>query len=118
MTFLEMLLIIILAVVIIFLVIYFLRGSTGKIAFRRPVESRIDEYLDRRFERTIEEWSLVRKNRLQTFKDERERALDQDEKNIQMLRAFEADMKINLNDLEERLNALESSLATKAQDKR
>lgn len=118
MTLLEMLLLIILAVVIIYLVYYFLRGSTGRIAISRPVESRIDEYLDRRFERIIEEWSLVRKPGLQKFKDERSDVLDHDEERIRMLKAFETDMKTNLTDLEERLNGLENSLATKESGKR
>ncbi|MFH0967186.1 MAG: hypothetical protein V1862_05845 [Methanobacteriota archaeon] len=97
----------------IYLVYYFFRGSTGKLSLSRPVESRIDEYLDRRFEHLIEEWSLVRRPRLQKFKDDRNEALDLDEARIQMLRTFENEMKTNLTELEGRLNALENTLAKK-----
>ena len=113
MTTIEWLLIIIVLLVVIFLVYYFFRGSGGKITLSRPVESRIDEYLDRRFEHLVEEWSLVRKPRLQKFKDDRNSTLDQDESKIEMLKAFENEMKMNLNELEGRLNALEDSLAKK-----
>ena len=113
MTTIEMLLIFILAILVIFLVYYFLRGSTGKVSLSRPVESRVDEYLDRKFERIIEEWSLVRRPKLQKFKDERNEALDRDEERIQMLKTFENEMKTSITELEERLNALEDSLAAK-----
>lgn len=113
MTIVEMILILVLALLIIFLIFFFFRGSTGRISISRPVESRIDEYLDRRFERLIEEWSLVRKPGLQKFKGDRNLALDRDEERIQMLKGFETDMNATLNDLEGRLNALEDTLATK-----
>jgi hypothetical protein len=111
MTIIEMLLIIIAVLVISYLVYYFFRGSTGRITISRPVESRIDEYLDRRFEHLIEEWSLVRRPQLQKFKDDRNATLDHDEARIQMLKVFENEMKTNLTELEGRLNALEDSLA-------
>lgn len=118
MTIVEILLLIILAVLIIFLVYYFFRGSTGKLSLARPVESRVDEYLDRRFEQIIDEWSLVRRPRLQRFKDERNRALDRDEEHMVMLKSFENEMKTTLTDLEDRLNALEDSLAAKESTRR
>jgi hypothetical protein len=117
MTPVEILLIVILAILIIFLVYYFFRGSGGRIALSRPVESRVDEYLDRKFERFVEEWSLVRRPVLNSFKDDRNSALDQDEKQIVTLKKFESEMKTTLDDLEGRLNALEDSLATKKSDK-
>jgi hypothetical protein len=110
MTIFEILLIIIIAVVIIYLVHFFFHGSTRKITLSRPVESRIDEYLDRRFEHLIEEWSLVRKPRLQRFKEDQNEILDQNEERIRMLKEFEIKMKTNLTELEGRLNALEDSL--------
>lgn len=107
MTFLEIFLIIILIAVTLFLVYYFFRGSTGNIAITRPVESRVDEYLDRKFDHIIEEWSLVRKPQLQKFKDERSDLLDHDEERIQKLKEYEAEMKKNLIELEIRVNSLE-----------
>ncbi|WP_319538584.1 hypothetical protein [uncultured Methanospirillum sp.] len=112
MTPIEILLIVILAILIIFLVYYFFRGSGGRVALSRPVESRIDEYLDRKFERFVEEWSLVRRPVLNAFKDDRNAALDRDEERIVTLKKFESEMKTTLDDLEGRLNALEDSLAT------
>ena len=113
MTLIEILLILIVLIIVIYLVYYFFRGSTGKVSLSRPMESRIDEYLDRRFEHLIDEWSLVRRPRLQKFKDDRNVTLDHDEEKIQMLKAFENEMKTNLAELEGRLNALEDSLAKK-----
>ena len=113
MTPLEIVLIIILIAVTLFLVYYFFRGSTGNLAISRPVESRVDEYLDRKFDQMIEEWSLIRKPHLQKFKDERNDLLDHDEERIQKLKEYEAEMKKNLTELEGRLDTLENSLETK-----
>jgi hypothetical protein len=118
MTYLEIFLIVLFALIVVFLVYFFLRGSTGKVSITRPVESRIDEYLDRRFERIIEEWSLVRRPKLQKYKEERGEDLTHDEENIRMLKRFENDMKSNLTELEVRLNALEDTLAAKESGKR
>jgi len=118
MTPVEILVIVILAILIIFLVYYFFRGSGGRIALSRPVESRIDEYLDRKFERFVEEWSLVRRPVLNTFKDDRNAALDHDEEQIVMLKSFESEMKTTLDELEGRLNALEDSLAAEKTDRK
>lgn len=107
MTILEIFLIIILITVTLFLVYYFFRGSTGTIAITRPVESRVDEYLDRKFDHIIEEWSLVRKPQLQKFKDERDDLLDHDEERIQILKEYEVEIKKNLTELEIRVNSLE-----------
>jgi len=84
----------------------------------RPVESRVDEYLDRRFEQIVDEWSLVRRPRLQRFKDERNRVLERDEENIAILKSFENEMKTTLSDLEDRLDALEDTLAAKDSTRR
>lgn len=113
MTPIEIALIVVLAFIVLFLVYFFLRGSTGKVSLSRPVESRVDEYLDRRFERMIEEWSLVRRPALQSFKRERNEALDRDEQQIQNLKEFEHEMNATLQELEGRLNALEETLGSK-----
>ncbi|NLV26073.1 MAG: hypothetical protein GXY48_02735 [Methanomicrobiales archaeon] len=117
MTPLEIVLIIILIAVTLFLVYYFFRGSTGNLAISRPVESRVDEYLDRKFDQMIEEWSLVRKPQLQKFKDERNDLLDHDEERIQKLKEYEAEMKKNLTELEGRLDTLENTLEIKKSGK-
>lgn len=113
MTPIEILLIIVLAIVVLFLVYFFLRGSTGRVSISRPVESRVDEYLDRKFERMIEEWSLVRRPALQAFKRERNEVLDRDEQRIHDLKQIESEMNATLQELEGRLNALEETLGSK-----
>ena len=59
MTPLEAALIIIVVAILLFFIYYYWKGAKGDISLARPVESRVDEYLDRRFELMIEEWSLV-----------------------------------------------------------
>lgn len=113
MTLLEILLIILLVAILLYLIYYFLRGSTGKISLSRPVESRVDEYLDRKFEQMIEEWSLVRRTRLSRFTDEQNQVLNRDEARIAEMKQFESEMKVSLEELEERLDVLEKSLAAK-----
>lgn len=49
MTLIEILLIILILLVVDFLLFWFFQGSSGRVSLRRPVESRVDEYLDRRF---------------------------------------------------------------------
>ena len=113
MTPLEIVLIIILIVVTLFLVYYFFRGSTGDITITRPIESRVDEYLDRKFDQRIEEWSLVRLPQLQKFKDERNGLLDHDEERIRKLKEYEVEMKKNLTELEGRLDVLGNTITLK-----
>ncbi|HWQ67370.1 MAG TPA: hypothetical protein VN372_10915 [Methanospirillum sp.] len=112
MTTIEFLLIFIFAVILLFLVYYFFKGSYGNIAISRPVESRVDEYLDRRFEKIVEQWSLVRRPDLHKFTSDRNETLDRDEERIRMLKNYENDMKSSLIELEDRLNALEESLTS------
>ena len=59
MDWLEFLVIVIFIAAAFFLIYYYFRGAKGDIALTRPVESRVDEYLDRRFESLVEEWELV-----------------------------------------------------------
>ena len=113
MTLLEILLIILLAAILLYLIYYFLRGSTGKISLSRPVESRVDEYLDRRFAQLVEEWGVVRRPAIKRFKEKRNGVLDADEGKIADIKKFESEFVDNLSSLEARLDALERSLDTK-----
>lgn len=97
--------------VVLFIIYYLVKGSTGGIAVTRPLESRIDEYLDQRFENLITEWSLVTRPKLQKFKAEKSPLLTENETKIAELKTFEKKMKATLDNLEERLDALEQELA-------
>lgn len=110
MTLIEILLIILVILVAAFLVYWFFQGSSRRISLRRPVESRIDEYLDRRFERLIEEWDLVQRPRMKRFSDSKNAVLQSNEDQIRTMHASESGITTTLNDLEARLNALESTL--------
>ena len=50
MTPLEAALIIIVVAILLFFIYYYWKGAKGDVSLARPVESRVDEYLDRRFE--------------------------------------------------------------------
>lgn len=107
----EALLLLILLGILFFVLYYFLKGSTGRIAVTRPIESRIDEYLDQRFESLIAEWSLTTKSKLRRFDKIKSPSLTEDETKVAELKAFEEGMKATLNNLEERLDVLEKELA-------
>lgn len=96
---------------VIFMVYWFFRGKTGSISLTRPVESRVDEYLDRRFQAMVEEWELVSRPRLKKFQDQHGREIETEEARIAELKRFEAGMQTNLSSLEARLDALEKDLA-------
>ena len=113
MTLIEILLIILIILVIGFLLFWFLHGSSGKVSIRRPVESRVDEYLDRRFAMMVEEWGVVRRPALKRFKEQRNEVLDADEVKISEMKEFESDFVDHLTDLEARLDALERTLDSK-----
>jgi hypothetical protein len=113
MTLIEILLIILIILIIVFLLFWFFQGTTGRISLRRPVESRVDEYLDRRFARLVEEAGVVRRPKLNRFKDERGKVLDADTQKIAELKEFENEFIQTLSDLEARLDALERSLDSK-----
>jgi len=94
-----------------FLIYYYFRGAKGDISLTHPVESRVDEYLDRRFESLVEEWQLIDQQKLQKFKEQKSRELDQDEARLADLKKFEIDLENSLIQLETRLDGIESGLA-------
>lgn len=104
----EIILTIIVIALIAFILYYFFRGSSGHVSVRRPMESRVDEYLDRHFEMMVEEWALMDKYQVWTFRENNDPALSQEEKRMDTLREFRNDMTNTLSDLEERLNVLEA----------
>jgi hypothetical protein len=104
--------------VVLFLVYYFFRGAKGDISLTRPVESRVDEYLDRRFQSMVEEWQLVSHPKLQKFKEQRSKGIEQDEARLAELKNYESAMQATLVSLEARLDALEKELAQKGSTKK
>lgn len=112
----EILLAVLIIVIVSFGLYYFFRGSSGKISLARPVESRVDEYLDRRFEEMVNEWDLVGRTGLNRFRDEKSPVLAGDEVKLKDLRGFSQEMNANLNDLEMRLDALEKDLGRTGKD--
>jgi hypothetical protein len=114
---LEFIIILVILGAIIFFVYYFLRGSSGKVSLARPVESRVDEYLDRKFESMVEEWELVTQPKLQRFREQRTKELEHDESRLAQVREFETEMQTSLQKLEARLDALEKELAQKGSSK-
>ena len=113
MTLIEMLLIILIVLVILFMLFWFFQGTTGRISLRRPVESRVDEYLDRRFAQLVEDYGVIRRPKLNRFKEERGSALENDAQKIAELKQFESEFSQNLSLLEARLDALERSFDSK-----
>lgn len=107
MTDLEIVLLVLLVIVIVFALYYFFRGSRGNISFTRPVESRIDDYLDQRFEKMIGEWELVRSSKAEQFVRDHEPALARSEAKVASLGAFDKEITSTLDNLEVRLAALE-----------
>jgi hypothetical protein len=103
----EFLLVVLVIIVIAFVIYYLMKGSTGKIDLARPLESRVDEYLDRRFEDLISEWSLVTRPLLGLFREQAARQLDHDERRVAALSDFEQKFAQDLAGLEARLDALE-----------
>jgi len=72
MTPLEAALMVIIVAILLFVIYYYWRGVKGDVSLRRPMESRVDEYLDRRFEMMIDEWSLVTRTKLQSFRQSKD----------------------------------------------
>jgi archaellum component FlaC len=110
MTLTDILLIILVIAVIAFMLYYLLRGSKGGFDITRPIESRVDEYLDRRFEDLIERWSLVTQPKLHAFRERASQQLGSEENRLAGLKAYEQEMTTSLQQLEERLDALEKDL--------
>jgi hypothetical protein len=107
---LEFLVIIIFVGAAFFLVYYYFRGAKGDLSVTRPVESLVDEYLDRRFENLVDEWELVNQPKLQRFKEQISKELEQDEARITDLKKFELDLESSLTKLETRLDTIEKHL--------
>lgn len=110
MTGLEILLILLLIAVVAFILYYYFRGSGGHVAITRPMESRVDEYLDRHFEQMVAEWSLMDKYQVRSFATKKDNILAADEEKAAALRKFEGEMNTTLDSLEERLNVLEKQI--------
>ena len=111
MTILDFILALIIIGLIVFIIYYFFRGSGGKVSLARPMESRVDEYLDRRFEYLMDEYSLVRQPRMRRFRNEKEPELSGQETKVEALKQFEEELGTQLLDMEKRLDALEKELA-------
>ncbi len=94
-----------------FLIYYYFRGAKGDISLSRPVESRVDEYLDRRFESLVQEWELVDHAKLQKFKEQNSKELELDEARLADLKKFELDLENSLIQLESRLDSVEKRLS-------
>jgi hypothetical protein len=114
----EFIIIVLILCALIFLVYYFFRGQKGDISLARPVESRVDEYLDRRFQTMVEEWELVPHEKLDAFRARNYRAIEQDEARLAELKNHESGMQNTLVSLEARLDALEKELAQKGSAKK
>jgi len=115
---LTFIILVIILCAVLFLVYYFFRGAKGNIALSRPVESRVDEYLDRRFQSMVDEWELVSNSRLATFKEQRTPEIEQNEARIAELKNYESGMQTHLASLEARLDTLEKELARKGSAKK
>jgi hypothetical protein len=118
MDWLEFLVIVIFIGAAFFLIYYYFRGAKGDIAVTRPIESRVDEYLDRRFENLIDEWQLVNQPKLQRFKEQKSKELEQDEARLADLKKFELDLENSLTKLESRLDSIEKGLDQKGSAKK
>jgi hypothetical protein len=115
---LTFVLLVIILCVVLFLVYYFFRGAQGNISLTRPVESRVDEYLDRRFQSMVEEWELVSHPRLASFKEQSTPEIEQNEDRLSDLKNYESGMQTHLASLEARLDTLEKELARRDNPKK
>jgi hypothetical protein len=106
----EALLILIILALILFVLYYLLKGSSGRVVVTRPIESRIDAYLDQRFEDMVREWSLTTKSKLNRFERKEIPRLETNEAHVIELKKFGTDMTLTLDNLEERINVLEKEL--------
>jgi len=116
MDWLEFLVIIIFIGAAFFLIYYYFRGAKGDLSVTRPMESRVDEYLDRRFENLVDEWQLVNQPKLQRFKEQKSKELEQDEARLTDLKKL--DLESSLTKLETRLDTIEKGLAQKGSAKK
>ncbi|WML67506.1 MAG: hypothetical protein METHP_01039 [Methanoregula sp. SKADARSKE-2] len=115
---LEFIVILVVLGAIFYVIYYFLHRAQGKISLTRPVESRVDEYLDRRFQSIVEEWQLVTQTGLQEFRQKGYKELEQDEARLESLKKFESSALDSLQTMEARLDAVEKELAQKRASKK
>jgi hypothetical protein len=115
---LTFILIVVILCALIFLIYYFIRGQKGDISLDRPVESRVDEYLDRRFQQMVEEWQLVSHPKLQQFKEQHYKEIENDEVRLAELKKYESGMQTTLSNLEARLDTVEKEFAQKGTTKK
>ncbi len=111
----EIFLLIVLIAVIFLFIYYYFKGAKGDIALTRPAESRVDEYLDRRFESVVTEWALLRTPAVRRFKEEHEPQLEKNEVMVSDLDGFEKEITATLGRLEERLDAVEKEIVKAGQ---
>jgi hypothetical protein len=109
---LLVILVIIIIALIAFFFYYFFRGSSGPVSISRPMESRVDMYLDRRFDLLMEEYSLITKPKLSKYRAEKEPSLLDEEGKIEALKQFKEDMTETLTEMEKRLDVLEKESKT------
>jgi len=107
MTTAEILLTIIIIALIAFILYYYFKGSAGHVSISRPMESRVDEYLDRHFEDMVDEWSLMDTYQVRTFREHNDPTLAYEENRMNSMKEFRHEMTDTLTGLEERLNVLE-----------
>ena len=107
----EIILTIIVIALIAFILYYYLRGTSGHVSISRPMESRVDEYLDRHFDQMVDEWSLMDKYQVWSFRENNDPALTEEEKRMNALGEFRHEMTDTLAGLEERLNVLEAEIS-------
>ncbi len=111
MTILEGILILIIIALIAFFIYYFFRGTRGPVAITRPLESRVDEYLDRRLDLLIDEYALITQPKVKRFREEKEKTLTEEEVKVATLKQFGQEMTTTMAEMETRLNALEKEFA-------
>jgi hypothetical protein len=111
MTVLEAILAVLLIVVIVIAIYFYFRGAKGKLSITSPVESRVDEYLDRRFESMVTEWALVRGPTVNKFKAQQEPVLDRNDAKVADIQMFEREISNTLSGMEDRLDHLEKELS-------
>jgi hypothetical protein len=115
---LTFIILVLLLCILLYLVYYFFKGAKGDLAISSPVESRVDEYLDRRFQSMVDDWQLVTRTRLAKFQDQHLAGIEQDEARVAELKNYESGMKNTLSSLEARLDVLEKELAGKGNAKK
>ncbi len=111
MTIIEGILILIIIALIVFFIYYFFRGTKGPVSITRPLESRVDEYLDRRLDLLIDEYSLITQPKLKKFREEKEKTLTEEEVKVATLKQFGQEMSTTMTEMETRLDALEKEFA-------